>query len=520
MARYTGPKSRIARKFGEGIFGADKVLSKKNYPPGQHGNSRKRKTSEYGVQLREKQKAKYTYGVLEKQFRNLFEKAATAKGITGEVLLQLLEGRLDNVVYRLGIAPTRAAARQLVSHKHITVDGEVVNIPSYAVKPGQIVGVREKSKSLEVIANSLAGFNHSKYPWLEWDETLKVGKLLHVPERADIPENIKEHLIVELYSKIINFMAILAFQKPDKVLMLEADSKFGKFEFRPLEPGFGITVGNALRRILLSSLEGFAITTIKIEGVEHEFSSVPGVKEDVTNIILNLKQVRFKQVVEEFESEKVSITIENSTEFKAGDIGKYLTGFEVLNPELVICHLDSKATMQIDITINKGRGYVPADENREYCTDVNVIPIDSIYTPIRNVKYQIEPFRVEQKTDYDKLVLEITTDGSIHPKDFSDEKITLETSDSDSNEEFDEEVLHMRQLLKTKLVDMDLSVRALNCLKAADVETLGDLVQFNKTDLLKFRNFGKKSLTELDDLLESLNLSFVCRLELIFLNIN
>ena len=300
-------------------------------------------------------------------------------------------------------------------------------------------------------------------------------------------------------------MAILAFQKPDKVLMLEADSKFGKFEFRPLEPGFGITVGNALRRILLSSLEGFAITTIKIEGVEHEFSSVPGVKEDVTNIILNLKQVRFKQVVEEFESEKVSITVENATEFKAGDIGKYLTGFEVLNPELVICHLDSKATMQMDLTINKGRGYVPADENRDFCTDVNSIPIDSIYTPIRNVKYQIEPYRVEQKTDYDKLVLEITTDGSIHPKEalkeaakilihhfmlFSDEKITLETNDADGNEEFDEEVLHMRQLLKTKLVDMDLSVRALNCLKAADVETLGDLVQFNKTDLLKFRNFG------------------------------
>ena len=201
MARYTGPKTRIARKFGEAIFGADKVLSKKNYPPGQHGNSRKRKTSEYGIQLREKQKAKYTYGVLEKQFRNLFEKASRSKGITGEVLLQLLEGRLDNVVYRLGIAPTRAAARQLVSHRHITVDGKVVNIPSYSVKPGQVIGVRERSKSLEVIANSLAGFNHSKYPWLEWDDNSKVGKLLHVPERADIPENIKEHLIVELYSK-------------------------------------------------------------------------------------------------------------------------------------------------------------------------------------------------------------------------------------------------------------------------------------------------------------------------------
>ena len=200
MARYTGPKSRIARKFGEGIFGADKVLSKKNYPPGQHGNSRK-KNSEYGVQLREKQKAKYTYGVLERQFRNLFEKAEKAKGITGEILLQLLECRLDNIVFRLGIAPTRAAARQLVIHKHITVDGEVVNIPSYAVKPGQIVAVREKSKSLEVIVNCLDGFNHSKYPWLEWDDNSKVGKLLHVPQRADIPENIKEHLIVELYSK-------------------------------------------------------------------------------------------------------------------------------------------------------------------------------------------------------------------------------------------------------------------------------------------------------------------------------
>ncbi len=305
--------------------------------------------------------------------------------------------------------------------------------------------------------------------------------------------------------------------------MVEADDKYGKFEFRPLEPGFGITVGNALRRILLSSLEGFAINTVRIDGVEHEFASVPGVKEDVTNIILNLKQVRFKQVVEEFENEKVSVTVENTTEFRAGDFNKYLTGFEVLNPELVICHLDAKATMQLEISINKGRGYVPSEENREFCSDVNVIPIDSIYTPIRNVKYAVENFRVEQKTDYEKLVLEITTDGSIHPKDalkeaakilifhfmlFSDEKITLENSDLDSNEEFDEEVLHMRQLLKTKLVDMDLSVRALNCLQAAAVETLGDLVQYNKTDLLKFRNFGKKSLTELDDLLESLNLSF------------
>ena len=305
--------------------------------------------------------------------------------------------------------------------------------------------------------------------------------------------------------------------------MLAADETYGKFEFRPLEGGFGTTVGNALRRILLSSLDGFAINTVAISGVEHEFATVPGVKEDVTNIILNLKQVRFKQIVDEFENEKISVTVEKTTELKAGDFNKYLTGFEVLNPELVICHLDPKASMQIEISINKGRGYVPADENREFCTDVNVIPIDSIYTPIRNVKYTVENYRVEQKTDYEKLVLEITTDGSIHPKDalkeaakiliyhfmlFSDEKITLENSDGEGNEEFDEEVLHMRQLLKTKLVDMDLSVRALNCLKAANVETLADLVQFNKTDLLKFRNFGKKSLMELDDMFERLNLSF------------
>ena len=318
-------------------------------------------------------------------------------------------------------------------------------------------------------------------------------------------------------------MAILAFQKPDKVLMLEADNFFGKFEFRPLEPGYGVTVGNALRRILLSSLEGFAITSIRIDGVKHEFSTIPGVIEDVTNVILNLKKVRFKQVVEEIENEKVTITVSGTEVFKAGDIGKSLTGFEVLNPDLVICHLDSSASFQIDITINKGRGYVPADENRNPADDVNVIPIDSIYTPIRNVKYAVENFRVEQKTDYEKLILEITTDGSIHPKEalkeaakiliyhfmlFSDEKITLETNDADGNEEFDEEVLHMRQLLKTKLVDMDLSVRALNCLKSADVETLGELVVFNKTDLLKFRNFGKKSLTELDELLANLILSF------------
>ncbi len=318
-------------------------------------------------------------------------------------------------------------------------------------------------------------------------------------------------------------MAVLAFQKPEKVIMLEADDKFGKFEFRPLESGFGITIGNSLRRILLSSLEGYAINTIRIAGVEHEFSTIPGVKEDVTNIILNLKQVRFKQLIDGMDTEKASISIENATEFKAGEISKHLNGFEVLNPDLVICHLDSQATMDIELNINKGRGYVSSEENRQFCKDINELAIDSIYTPIRNVKFTVEPYRVQQKTDYDKLVLEVTTDGSIHPKDalkeaakiliyhfmlFSDEKITLSNNDTESNEEFDEEVLRMRQLLKTKLTDMNLSVRALNCLKAAKVETLGDLVKYQKNDLLKFRNFGKKSLTELDDLLEQYGLSF------------
>ena len=305
--------------------------------------------------------------------------------------------------------------------------------------------------------------------------------------------------------------------------MLEADPKFGKFEFRPLEPGFGHTVGNALRRILLSSLEGYAINTIKIDGVDHEFASVSGVREDVTNMILNLKQVRFRKIVDEITNEKVSLTISGCTEFKAGEIGKSLSGFEVLNPELVICHLDSRSTIKIDLTINKGRGYVPSEENRQFCTDVNTLAIDSIYTPIRNVKYSVEPCRVEQKTDYDKLILEITTDGSIHPKDalkeaakiliqhfmlFSDDKITIGNEPQEENGEFDEEVLRMRQLLQKRLVDLPLSVRALNCLKAAEVETLGQLVKYTKADLLKFRNFGKKSLAELDDLLNELNLSF------------
>lgn len=318
-------------------------------------------------------------------------------------------------------------------------------------------------------------------------------------------------------------MAILAFQKPDKVLMLEATNSYGKFEFKPLEPGYGITVGNALRRVLLSALEGYAISSIKIDGVKHEFDTIPGVKEDVANIILNLKKVVLKQTVEDTDFEKATITVSGTEVFTAGDISKALQGFEVLNPDLIICHLDPSASFTIVLTVNKGRGWVPAEENASPSDDISTIAIDSIYTPILNVKVTKENYRVDQKTDYDKLILEITTDGSIHPKDalkeaarilifhfmlFSDEKITLETSEVEGNEEFDEEVLHMRQLLKSKLVDMNLSVRALNCLKSAEVETLGELVVFNKTDLLKFRNFGKKSLTELDDFLASLNLSF------------
>ncbi|HVN58533.1 MAG TPA: DNA-directed RNA polymerase subunit alpha [Bacteroidales bacterium] len=318
-------------------------------------------------------------------------------------------------------------------------------------------------------------------------------------------------------------MAILAFQKPDKVIMLESDDKYGKFEFRPLEPGYGITVGNALRRILLSSLEGFAITTVKIEGIDHEFSTITGVMEDVTEIILNLKQIRFKRTVEDVDHEKIAVKISGQEVLKAGNLKNALSSFEVLNPDLVICRMEPDVKLQMELTISKGRGYVPAEENEPVDAEFGLIAIDSIFTPVRNVKYSVENYRVEQKTDYEKLVLEIESDGSIHPKDalkeaakiliyhfmlFSDEKITLDSDDKMANEEFDEEVLHMRQLLKTKLVDLDLSVRALNCLKAAEVDTLGDLVKFNKNDLLKFRNFGKKSLTELDELLESMSLSF------------
>ncbi len=318
-------------------------------------------------------------------------------------------------------------------------------------------------------------------------------------------------------------MAILAFQKPDKVIMVSATDTQGLFEFRPLEPGYGITIGNALRRILLSSLEGFAITTIKIEGVDHEFSTIKGVIEDVTEIVLNLKQVRFKRIVDDVDHEKIYINISGVNEFKAGELNKYLTGFRVLNTEHVICHMEPSVKIQMEININKGRGYVPSEENKPLNAEIGLIPIDAIFTPIKNVRYNIENYRVEQKTDYEKLVIEIVTDGSIHPKDalkeaakiliyhfmlFSDEKITLDAEEKSVTEDFDEEILHMRQLLKTKLVDLDLSVRALNCLKAAEVETLGDLVKFNRNDLLKFRNFGKKSLTELDELLENMGLTF------------
>ena len=318
-------------------------------------------------------------------------------------------------------------------------------------------------------------------------------------------------------------MAILAFQKPEKVIMLESTSSFGKFEFRPLEPGYGMTVGNALRRVLLSSLEGYAITTVKVAGVNNEFAAVPGVMEGMIEIILNLKQVRFIRTVDNEEAEKVSINVAGVTELTAGYISNYLSFFKVLNPELVICHLAPGTKMQLTITIGKGRGYVPAEENEGIEKDVDTLAIDSIFTPIKNVKYSIEDYRVEQKTDYEKLNLEITTDGSIHPKDalkeaakiliqhfmlFSDEKITVDEEETQGVEEFDESVLHMRQLLKTKLADQDLSVRALNCLKAADVDTVGDLVKLHRNELLKFRNFGKKSLTELDELLANLNLKF------------
>ncbi|MBV7440631.1 DNA-directed RNA polymerase subunit alpha [Weeksellaceae bacterium TAE3-ERU29] len=318
-------------------------------------------------------------------------------------------------------------------------------------------------------------------------------------------------------------MAILNFIKPDKVVLIEASDFKGQFEFRPLEPGYGLTIGNALRRVLLSSLEGFAFTSVKIEGVEHEFSTIEGVVEDVTEIILNLKKVRFKRQIEDTESETVTATVSNKNQLTAGDLGKFISGFQILNPDLVLCNMDKSVELNLTLTIEKGRGYVPAEENAQANASIGTIAIDSIYTPIRNVKYGIENYRVEQKTDYEKLVLDIETDGSIHPQLalteaakilihhfmlFSDERITLEAEEVASNEAYDEEALHMRQLLKMNLVDLDLSVRALNCLKAAEVDTLGELVSYTKADLMKFRNFGKKSLTELEELVARKDLSF------------
>jgi DNA-directed RNA polymerase subunit alpha len=318
-------------------------------------------------------------------------------------------------------------------------------------------------------------------------------------------------------------MAILDFQRPDKVIMVTSDNYNGQFEFRPLEPGYGITVGNALRRILLGSLEGFAITSIKIEGVDHEFATLPGVVEDVTEMVLNLKQVRFKQQIGGTDNEKVSFTVSKQDKLTAADIGKHTSAFQVLNPDHVICHLETNVKVTMEVTIGKGRGYRPAEENKLNNASIGTIFIDSIFTPIKKVNYTVENYRVEQKTDYEKLIIDLVSDGSVSPKDalqeaakiliqhfmlLSDEKITLDSEEKSETEEFDETSLHMRQLLKTKLVDMDLSVRALNCLKAADIETLGDLVSFNKNDLLKFRNFGKKSLTELEDLVDAKGLSF------------
>ena len=318
-------------------------------------------------------------------------------------------------------------------------------------------------------------------------------------------------------------MAILNFQKPDKVIMINSTDFDGKFEFRPLEPGYGITVGNALRRILLSSLEGYAITSLQIEGVDHEFSSIKGVVQDVTEIILNLKQVRFKRQIEDTDSEVVKFKISNQTKFTAADIGKATSAFQVINTDMVICEMDKGVTLEIELNIGKGRGYRPSDENKDENSKIGTVAIDSIFTPIKNVKYTVEDYRVEQRTDYEQLNFEITTDGSIDPKSalkeaakilihhfmlFSDERITLDIDEKKSEEEFDETSLHMRQLLKNKLVDMELSVRALNCLKSADVETLGELVSYHKSDLLKFRNFGKKSLTELEELIESKGLAF------------
>ena len=319
-------------------------------------------------------------------------------------------------------------------------------------------------------------------------------------------------------------MAILAFQKPDKVIMLEGTDTVGRFEFRPLEPGYGQTIGNALRRILLSSLEGFAITSIKISGVDQEFATIPGVIEGMQDIILNLKQVRFKRMVETVDSETANIVISGKQEFTAEDISKGLSSFKVLNPELHICSLGPAVKLEITLSVGKGRGFVAADENRDMDAPIGTIPVDAIYTPIKNVNWSVENWRVEQKTDYEKLVLEIVTDGSITPnlalqeaaniliyhfKLFTDDKkLSLESTIESESKELDEESLHMRHLLLTKLSDMGLSVRAYNCLKAADIDTFADLVSYSRAELMKFRNFGRKSLNEIDLLVEKMKLSF------------
>tara|TARA_E500000081_G_scaffold145306_1_gene167043 strand:+ start:828 stop:1820 length:993 start_codon:yes stop_codon:yes gene_type:complete len=318
-------------------------------------------------------------------------------------------------------------------------------------------------------------------------------------------------------------MATFTFQKPDKVIMIDSTDFEGKFEFRPLEPGYGLTVGNALRRVLLSSLEGFAFTSVKIDNVDHEFTSLTGIVEDVTEIVLNLKQVRLKRQIDSVDNESVAVSISAQEQLKAGDLQKFISGFQILNPDLVICNMEKTVKLNFELNIEKGRGYVSAEENKRLGAPIGTIFMDSVFTPIKNVKYSIEDFRVEQKTDYEKLIFEIVTDGSVEPKDaltegarvlihhfmlFSDERITLEADEIAQTETYDEESLHMRQLLKTRLIDMDLSVRALNCLKAAEVDTLGDLVSFNKSDLMKFRNFGKKSLTELEELVLVKGLSF------------
>ena len=315
-------------------------------------------------------------------------------------------------------------------------------------------------------------------------------------------------------------MPILDFQKPDEVVMINEAANQGNFEFRPLEPGYGLTVGNALRRVLLSSLEGFAITSIKITGVDHEFSTIEGVVQDIAEIILNIKQVRFKQQIDSVESEVATLKVTKSDNVTAADIASSLSNFQVLNTDQVICEMNKSVTFEMEFTISKGRGYVPADENIDEDASIGTIAIDSIFTPIKNVNYNIENYRVGQKTDFEKLNFNITTDGSIEPKNalteaskiliqhfmlFSDEKINLEEEIVD---DFDEDTLHMRQLLKTELTEFGLSVRALNCLKTAEVFTLGELVSFKKSDMLKFRNFGKKSLTELEDLVSEKGLTF------------